>query len=183
MSLYNMLFGQNPATPILTAALDLDNNAPENWTARFDEICDSWGEPDIYGEKGQALMKEAKEMGYYPTGRFRDIYYEHEEGSEPKIILYTRNGGGNREWYEYVFELLSNHPLYITDYDDDFDCTYAYIEFKAPKAVVKFFDGMKTGKMATISEKFKAEIEAMEQGKEPNAQLMKIVEQIANELK
>ena len=41
---------------------------------------------------------------------------------------------------------------------------------------------MKTGKMATISEKFKVELEAMEQGKEPNTQLMKIVEQIAKEL-
>jgi hypothetical protein len=42
---------------------------------------------------------------------------------------------------------------------------------------------MKTGKLPNISEKFKAEIEAMENGKEPNKNLMKIVEQIANELK
>jgi hypothetical protein len=183
MSLYNMLFGQNPASPILMAALNLDNEAPANWDQRFDEISDSWGEPDIYSEKGQALMKEAKEMGYYPTGRFRDIYFQNEEGSEPKIVLYTRNGGGNREWYQYVFELLENHPLYITDYDDDFDCTYAYIEFKAPESIVKFFEGAKTGKLPNVSEKFKAEIEAMENGKEPNKQLMEIIEKIANELK
>jgi len=183
MSLYNMLFGQNPASPILMAALNLDNEAPTNWSERFNEICDSWGEPDIYGEKGQALMKEAKEMGYYPTGRFRDIYFQNEEGSEPKIILYTRNGGGNREWYQYVFDLLEKHPLYIADYDDDFDCTYAYIEFKAPESIVKFFEGAKTGKLPNVSEKFKAEIEAMENGKEPNKQLMEIIEKIANELK
>lgn len=182
MSLYNMLFGQNPATPILMAALNLDNKAPENWEERFNELSDDWGELDIYSEAGQALMKEAKEIGYYPTGRFRDIYYQHEEGSDPKIILYTRNGGGNREYYQYVFELLENHPLHITDYDDDFDCTYAYIEFEAPESIIKFFDGMKTGKLANVSEKFDAEIKAMEEGKEPNAQLMKIVEQIAKEL-
>lgn len=182
MSLYNILFGRNPATPILMAALNLDNQSPENWEERFDEITDSWGEPDIHSEKGQLLMKEAKECGYYPTGRFRDIFYQHEEGSEPKIILYTRNGGGNRDWYEYVFDLLESHPLYIQNYDDDFDCTYAYIEFKAPETVVKFFDGIKTGKLPNVSEKFKAEIEAMENGKEPNAQLMEALAKIVAEI-
>jgi hypothetical protein len=183
MSLYNTLFGVNPATPILMASLGLDNQAPENWEEKYQEICDSWGEPDIYSEKGQALMKEATEVGYYPTGRFRDIYFEHEEGKEPKIVLYTRNGGGNRDWYEYVFELLSNHPLYIQNYDDDFDCTYAYIEFSAPESVVKFFDGIKTGKLPNVSEKFKAEIEAMEDGKEPNAAIVQIIENIVKDLK
>lgn len=176
MSLYNSLFGVNPATPILLAALNLDNQAPENWSERFDAICDSWGEPDIYSEAGQKLMSEAKELGYYPTGRFRDIYFENE--IEPKIILYTRNGGGNREWYEYVFELLSSHPLYIKDYDDDFDCTYAYIEFKAPKAVIDFFEGIKTGKIESISEKFNNEIRAISEGKKPNAEIMELVEHI-----
>ena len=66
-----MLFGQNPAAPILMAALNLDNQAPENWEERFNELTDDWGELDIYSEKGQALMKEAKEIGYFPTGRFR----------------------------------------------------------------------------------------------------------------
>ena len=182
MSLYNMLFGQNPATPILKAALNLDNTAPEKFDEKFAAISDSWGEPDIYSEAGQALMKEAKEFGYYPTGRFRDIYFEAEEGSAPKIILYTRNGGGNREYYQYIFDLLEAHPLYITDYDDDFDSTYAYIEFRAPESIIKFFDGMKTGKLPNISEKFQAEIEAMEGGKEPNKQLMEIIEKITKEL-
>lgn len=178
MSLYNMLFGVNPATPILNAALNLDNDAPKNWKSRFEEICDSWGEPDFESPEGKELMNEAKEIGYYPSGRFRDVYYEHEEGSEPKIILYTRNGGGNREYYQWVFELLQNHPLYLQDYDDDFDSTYAYIEFKAPESVVKFFDGVKTGKLPNVSEKFKTEIEAVEKGKEPNSTIMEILEKI-----
>jgi hypothetical protein len=38
MSLYNMLFGVNPATPILMASLGLDNQAPENWEEKFQEI-------------------------------------------------------------------------------------------------------------------------------------------------
>lgn len=181
MSLYNMLFGQNPAAPILKAALNLDGQSPENFDERFRELSDSWGEIDIYSEAGRNFIKETQEFGYFPTGRFRDIYFENEEGKEPKIILYTRNGGGNREYYEYVFELLSSHPLYIQDYDDDFDSTYAYIEFKAPESIIKFFDGVKTGKIANVSEKFQAEIEAMENGKEPNAQLMQVIEKIVKE--
>jgi hypothetical protein len=182
MSLYNMLFGQNPASPILIASLNLDNQAPEGWEEKYQEICDSWGEPDIHSEKGQALMKECKELGYYPTGRFRDIYFEYEEGKEPKIVLYTRNGGGNRDWYQYVFELLSNHPLYIQDYDDDFDSTYAYIEFKAPENIVKFFEGIKTGKIQNVSEKFQAELKAMEEGKEPNAAIVELIGKIVNHI-
>lgn len=181
MSLYNALFGVNPATPILMAALNLDNEAPQNWSEKFEAICDSWGEPDIYSENGQKLLKEGKEFGYYPTGRFRDIYFENE--GEPKIILYTRNGGGNREWYEYVFELLSSHPMYICDYDDDFDCTYAYIEFKAPQSVIDFFEGVKTGKIENVSEKFKAEIKAMEKGKAPNQAIVEILEKIVEATK
>lgn len=184
MSFYNMLFGQNPAAPILMAALNLDGKSPENWNERFEKLCDDDGyEPDIYSEQGRALMSEAKELGYYPTGRFRDIYFQNEEGSEPKIILYTRNGGGNRDYYQYIFDLLENHPLYITDYDDDFDSTYAYIEFRAPESIIKFFDAIKTGKIANVSEKFKEEIKAMEEGKEPNTQLMKVIENLIKELK
>lgn len=63
-------------------------------------------------------------------GRFRDCYLS-EDGT--KIIIYTRNGGGNREDYQYIFDELSKHENYICDYDDDFDCTYASIEFSIPE--------------------------------------------------
>lgn len=183
MSLYNSLFGMNPATPILMAALGLDNQSPENWSERFESICDNWGEPDLYSEEGQKLLKEAKEMKFYPTGRFRDIYFVNEEGSDPKIVLYTRNGGGNRDFYEYVFELLSTHPNYIQDYDDDFDSTYAYIEFKAPENVIKFFEGTQNGKLKNVGEKFKDEIEAIQNGKTPPKEVMELVNNIVESFK
>ncbi len=173
MSMYNMLFGQNPASGLLLQALGLDNQAPEGWNEKFEKLSDDWGEIDLYSEEGRKLMAEGKAAGYYPTGRFRDIYFENE--NDPKIILYTRNGGGNREYYEYVFELLSAHPLYLNDYDDDFDCTYAYIEFKAPQAVVDFFEGVKTGKLESVSEKFQKEMEAMENGKELTPQMVEFM--------
>ena len=61
--------------------------------------------------------------------RFRDIELI-ENGTI--IRVFTRLGGGNREFYENVWEDIENHELYIRDYDDDFDCTYAYIEFSVP---------------------------------------------------
>ena len=183
MSMYNMLFGMNPASGLLIQALGLDGEAPQNWNERFEKLTDDWGEIDLYSEEAKKLMAEAKEMGYYPTGRFRDIYFENE--GTPKIILYTRNGGGNRDFYEYVFELLSSHPLYICDYDDDFDCTYASIEFKAPQAVIDFFDGVQTGKIASVSEKFQKELTDLENGKPLNPAvesfMKSVVEAIENQ--
>jgi len=64
--------------------------------------------------------------------RFRDISLI-DEGT--KIELFTRQGGGNRET-DYIAEAnekLTKHPNYLRDYDDDFDCTYAYFEFSVPE--------------------------------------------------
>ena len=62
-------------------------------------------------------------------GRFRNVYME-----DGYIVVYTRNGGGNREDYEDVFDEMSEHPWYSHDADDDYDCTYANIYFKVPES-------------------------------------------------
>ena len=67
MSMYNMLFGMNPASGLLIQALGLDGEAPQNWNERFEKLTNDWGEIDLYSENAQQLMAEAKEMGYYPT--------------------------------------------------------------------------------------------------------------------
>lgn len=61
------------------------------------------------------------------TGRFRDCYLS-KDGT--KILVYTRNGGGNRPDHMPDF---SKHPQFVRDYDDDFDNTFATIEFQVPK--------------------------------------------------
>lgn len=61
-------------------------------------------------------------------GRFRNVYME-----DGYIVVHTRNGGGNREDYEDVFDEMSSHPWYSHDEDDSFDCTYANIYFKVPE--------------------------------------------------
>jgi hypothetical protein len=52
------------------------------------------------------------------VGRFRDCYVANGE-----IAVYTRNGGGNREEYQEIIDKLAEHPCYLRDADDEFDCT------------------------------------------------------------
>ena len=81
-------------------------------------------------------------------GRFRDCYLQ-----DGKIIVYTRNGGGNREDYQKYIDELAKHPNYIKDYDDDFDRTYCYIEFSIPDEFKKDIENIQSEKY-TPTEKF-----------------------------
>ena len=96
-------------------------------------------------------------------GRYRDCYLD-EKGE--KIIVYTRNGGGNREYYEEVFDKLSSHTNYLCDYDDDFDCTYASIEFSVPDKFIELTkEFVKKGADTTTgSEKFKKLLDVLDKG-------------------
>lgn len=94
------------------------------------------------------------------SGRFRDIYLA-DNGT--KVILYTRNGGGNREAYQEVNDTLAKHPDYVRDWDDDFDNTYAYFEFNVPAAFKRVAKLMWKGEEPkTISEKFQATMNEMD---------------------
>lgn len=103
-----------------------------------------------------------QEDNEYPTGRFRDIYV-----TEEYIVLYTRNGGGNRSecWGEgdeerctccacCINEILPKHPLYCYDRDDDFDYTYNNCYFKKPD-LVKYFEVVKDEPRDKWNELFK----------------------------
>lgn len=70
------------------------------------------------------------------TGRFRDAYVENDH-----IVIYTRNGGGNRESYQKDIDFMRAHPNFIKDYDDSFDSTYAYFEFSVPEGKVEVKPG------------------------------------------
>lgn len=74
-------------------------------------------------------------LGLSPStvGRYRDAFLRKTDANEVQITILTRNGGGNRETYEEVTESLRKHPLYVTDYDEEFDSTYATYVFKVPE--------------------------------------------------
>ena len=82
-------------------------------------------------------------------GRFRNVYME-----DGFIVVHTRNGGGNREDYEDVFDEMSEHPWYSHDADDDFDCTYANIYFKVPENHKDFVSIMNLDEGAKPSEQW-----------------------------
>jgi hypothetical protein len=71
-------------------------------------------------------------LGVSDVGRFRDCWVEKDEAGEPIVVVYTRNGGGNRPDYAEIIERLQQHPLYVRDADDAFDCTYATFYFRCP---------------------------------------------------
>ena len=59
--------------------------------------------------------------------RYRDCFL-NPEGTVVTVI--TRIGGGNRKEYRQAHIDIKRHPNYICDYDDAFDNTYCYFEFK-----------------------------------------------------
>jgi hypothetical protein len=81
--------------------------------------------------------------------RFRDCYIDGEH-----IVIHTRTGGGNRDYYGSEEDCRANYPeyfdgkedpagpwnstltenaYYLYDEDDDFDSTYANFHFKFPE--------------------------------------------------
>lgn len=82
------------------------------------------------------------------VGRFRDCYLDRKDG-KLTIVVYTRNGGGNREcWREteekncncagcIITEKLPCDEGYVEDWDDDFDNTYASIRFTIPETFIE----------------------------------------------
>ncbi len=160
MGMYNMLFGMNPATPYLLTALDMSGQ----------------------GEKGEI-------EGEYAPGRFRDIFLTRNEEGKDIVILYTRNGAGNRECWDlegcpgygvgdpsvhdegclvFVNWKLTQHPLYIRDYDDDFDGTYAYFEFRIPSVLEEALDMLieeQGGEPKSVEEAFKDFVSELKEGK------------------
>jgi hypothetical protein len=96
----------------------------------------------------------------YP--RFRDCFLADEEHPEydNHIFVYTRTGGGNRESYEDENDDMTMMETYVTDYDDDFDCTYATWVFRVPEKWKKDYDAITDPEVGLrgISEEYKAQL-------------------------
>ena len=153
MSLYNMLHGTDPLSPLLLSIIDVDSDRVSKFPWPKNEKGEDWFPYDD-GETPEGLeyIKTCIENKLWTSGRFRDIHL-NEDGT--KIIMLTRNGGGNRENYWYLFDIIKHHPNYILDYDDDYDCTYAYIEFSIPDEFKEVCASMATGEeLKTVKEKF-----------------------------
>jgi len=95
-------------------------------------------------------------------GRFRDAYL-NADGTE--IIVFTRCGGGNREDYEWVFDDMESHPMYIRNEDDNYDCTYCSFYFKVPEDKLELTKSWATGeKPKSLEEKSEEFFEKLKNG-------------------
>lgn len=126
------------------------------------------------------------------VGRFRDCYLRRgargadapSSDEELYIVIYTRNGGGNRDDYEEVTAALQALPTYVDDYDDDFDCTYASYEFKVPeafKATAEELASLGASSAVSPEEKFKTLIENL-QNKDSNDPAVKRAMEVGKEI-
>ena len=62
--------------------------------------------------------------------RYRDIWLNK---SGTIITVLARIGGNNRKDYKQVFSNVRKNKWFVKDFDDDFDDTYAYFQFKIPE--------------------------------------------------
>lgn len=108
--------------------------------------------------------------------RYRDVELIH---GGTRIQVFTRLGGGNRPDYKETWDKIRKHDLYIKDYDDDFDCTYAYIEYNIPDEFKETAKKMFKGEPATFKEKFEKELEDMN---EEGTEAYKKAEEIAKKI-
>ncbi len=113
-------------------------------------------------------------LGNPPVARFRDAWVENQD-DEPVIVIYTRQGGGNRDCFcgeggQHPDtnsscgsnEAMQTHPLYLRDADDEFDSTYATFCFRCPP---EFRDTLRDPEImqepVNMPERWRAAIEAI----------------------
>ena len=131
MSMYELTCNQNPNRKLLLEMLDLSLSAPDVAKQVIERFGSNEDELSTVGRATFDLLIETfVDEGCFYVGRFRDAHLE-EDGKV--IAIYTRNGGGNRGWLWWAWEILRKHPQYISDKDDEFDSTYATIRFRTPE--------------------------------------------------
>jgi hypothetical protein len=110
----------------------------------------------LFGQSddSEKLLAVLASAGSIDPPRFRDCYFD---GTD--IVVHTRTGGGNRDYYEDLKTCRENypeyfkdrneenwptgpwnadmyaHPWFSRDEDSEFDPTYANFYFRPPKAV------------------------------------------------
>lgn len=113
--------------------------------------------PNILGPVMMAALGYETPMD---VGRYRDCIITKSN----EIVIYTRNGGANRESYTDDIERMRSHACYLRDVDDSFDSTYASFYFRFPDGFKEDFEKMAEliGVDWNPDERWKKAIDAME---------------------
>ena len=112
----------------------------------------------LFGENENAMaLLGIIELTRNDFQRYRDVYLNK---SATIITVLARIGGDNRKNFKQVFINIRKNKWYIRDFDDNFDNTYTYIQFKIPKKY-QYTCKMIAPKEEelTVGEKFKKEVE------------------------
>lgn len=133
MSLYNQIYGVNPATFFILPML---GRHPEEYP-RY---------RDCFAGKFSRSEDEKDPFG---------IPLRKVNNSIDIISVYLRVGGGNRIEYQEEIEELRSHPEYINDFDDTFDNTFAIFEFSVPEEWKADYQLIKEGKVKELSDEYK----------------------------
>ena len=123
--------------------------------------------------------------------RFRDAYAIKTDAGEYFVVIHTRTGGGNRDYYENEESCRSSypdyfeegkesewpagpwndelraHPNYVRDEDDDFDSTYADFYFSLPIDYAPELKALADGGTVTPSEKWQILLEKLKPDADP----------------
>ena len=95
------------------------------------------------------MLTDENPQQFFP--RFRDCYLSDDKNH---IEIYTRVGGDNRDDYADEIEKLCSMPTYVSDEDDDFDCTYATFTFGVPDEWRADFERVRAGKYHKLSDAY-----------------------------
>ena len=112
----------------------------------------------LFGENENAMaLLGMIELTRNDFQRYRDVYLNK---SATIITVLARIGGDNRKNFKQVFINIRKNKWYIRDFDDNFDNTYTYIQFKIPEKY-QYTCKMIAPKEEelTVGEKFKKEVE------------------------
>lgn len=131
MSLYNAIFGQNPASDVLLATLGLTRGD----VGRFRDCYIDDGKIAVYTRNG---------------GGNRDHYDDDVEAGESCHCT-----GCTIQYH------LPQHHLYLYDSNDDYDCTYATIYFSFPPEFAEQLKQMDAGVAITPNDKWIAFLDTL----------------------
>ena len=85
----------------------------------------------LFGENENAMaLLGMIELTRNDFQRYRDTYLNK---SATIITVVARIGGKYRIIYKDIFNNVRENKWYIKDFDDNYDNTYTYIQFKVPE--------------------------------------------------
>jgi len=128
------------------------------------------------------------------VGRFRGVYPDL---THHKIVVITRNGGGNREhWYDdkpagpdcpcvgcFMAYRVDKLPYYLYDEDHEDDPTYAIIHFEFPPEHAELLDAIASNSFEP-SERWLDMLERLKEGSRPEVaeRLRPVIEKLRVEV-